>query len=245
MDYNSFDGLILSSTTIAAYELFYEKVAALPSASLHPSEENAVDSAITEPDASKDHHHHQHAREGSRHFLLSRAKRNSYAGVRTDDTPEGGGGGDDADVDLEAGPERSAVAVHDEEDEDDLTPVDRFESQPIYIDASTGQLDSQVFLLHANIITGGIGLATLILLAIPLPFLHWLGWETFRAPPDLSTLIAMVANTIAGVVFNAGFMQLIRYLAPLSFPKTSSRHYTQKLMLLLFFCSPSTVWLDP
>lgn len=36
--------------------------------------------------------------------------------------------------------------------------------------------------LHANFLTSCIGFATLVLLWIPIPLLHWIGWETFRWP---------------------------------------------------------------
>ena len=36
--------------------------------------------------------------------------------------------------------------------------------------------------LHANFLTSCIGVATIILLWIPIPILHWLGWEHFRWP---------------------------------------------------------------
>lgn len=36
--------------------------------------------------------------------------------------------------------------------------------------------------LHANFLTSCIGLATLVIFWVPIPFLHWVGWETFRWP---------------------------------------------------------------
>lgn len=36
--------------------------------------------------------------------------------------------------------------------------------------------------LHSNFLTSCIGLATLVLLWIPMPILHYVGWETFRWP---------------------------------------------------------------
>jgi len=36
--------------------------------------------------------------------------------------------------------------------------------------------------LHANFLTSCIGFATLVLLWIPIPLLHWIGWESFRWP---------------------------------------------------------------
>lgn len=39
--------------------------------------------------------------------------------------------------------------------------------------------------LHSNFMTSCIGIATLVLLWIPIPICHWLGWETFRLPGSL------------------------------------------------------------
>ena len=36
--------------------------------------------------------------------------------------------------------------------------------------------------LHANFLTSCIGFATFVLLWIPIPLLHWIGWEAFRWP---------------------------------------------------------------
>lgn len=36
--------------------------------------------------------------------------------------------------------------------------------------------------LHANFLTSCIGFATLVLLWVPMPLLHWIGWERFQWP---------------------------------------------------------------
>lgn len=157
-----------------------------------------------------DEEYKKHSKRRSRHFLLNQSERHSYAGVD---------GEDDISDNEEATPRASSPQAQNarkssdleegSDASDDLTAVDRFDSPPVYIDETTGKLDHQVFLLHSNIITGGIGFATLVLLAIPLPLLHVLGWETFRLPPTIGIFTAICCNIVVGVVFNAGFMQLI------------------------------------
>lgn len=62
------------------------------------------------------------------------------------------------------------------------------------------------FGLHANLITATIGLCTLLVFWIPIPLLHYYQIETFRLPPNGSTVMAIVGIAASGVVFNAGFM---------------------------------------
>lgn len=57
-----------------------------------------------------------------------------------------------------------------------------------------------LFLLHANTITACIGVATFFLLWIPIPFLHWTGWEVFALPPDGMAALAIVGVCLGGVV---------------------------------------------
>ena len=62
------------------------------------------------------------------------------------------------------------------------------------------------FGLHPNLITATIGLCTLLVFWIPIPFLHYHKIETFRLPPNGSTLLAIAGIAVSGVVFNAGIM---------------------------------------
>jgi drug/metabolite transporter (DMT)-like permease len=62
------------------------------------------------------------------------------------------------------------------------------------------------FGLHANLITATIGLCTLFVFWIPIPLLHYYQIETFRLPPNGSTMMAIATIAASGVVFNAGIM---------------------------------------
>ncbi|KAG8219796.1 hypothetical protein J3R82DRAFT_768 [Butyriboletus roseoflavus] len=62
------------------------------------------------------------------------------------------------------------------------------------------------FGLHANLITATIGLCTLVVFWIPIPLLHYYQIESFRLPPNASTVMAIAGIAMSGVVFNAGFM---------------------------------------
>lgn len=62
------------------------------------------------------------------------------------------------------------------------------------------------FGFHPNLLTSMLGFSTLVLLWIPIPFLHWSEAELFRLPPDFATFISIVGIALSGVVFNAGFM---------------------------------------
>jgi drug/metabolite transporter (DMT)-like permease len=62
------------------------------------------------------------------------------------------------------------------------------------------------FGFHPNLLTSLLGFMTLILLWIPIPFLHWSGAEVFRAPPNALTVFSIAGIALSGVVFNAGFM---------------------------------------
>ena len=72
----------------------------------------------------------------------------------------------------------------------------------------------ELFLLHANTITAAIGICTACTLWLPIPFLHYTGWETFRLPPDLTAFIAICGVCVCGVAFNAGFMILLSLWGP-------------------------------
>jgi drug/metabolite transporter (DMT)-like permease len=62
------------------------------------------------------------------------------------------------------------------------------------------------FGLHPNLMTSAIGLCTLIILWIPLPFLHYLDIEPFALPSNIPTVLAIMGIALGGVIFNAGFM---------------------------------------
>jgi hypothetical protein len=74
--------------------------------------------------------------------------------------------------------------------------------------------DSLLFMTHANSITFSIGLTTLLLFWIPLPFLHWFGLEEFGLPRSLSEFAAVIGVCFGGVIFNAGFMILLAHWGP-------------------------------
>ncbi|KAF8140280.1 hypothetical protein EV363DRAFT_1426700 [Boletus edulis] len=70
------------------------------------------------------------------------------------------------------------------------------------------------FGLHPNLITATIGLCTLLVFWIPIPFLHYYQIETFRLPTSGSTLLAIATIATSGVVFNAGLMILLGIWGP-------------------------------
>lgn len=69
------------------------------------------------------------------------------------------------------------------------------------------------FLLYSNLITSLIGLTTLTLFWIPIPILHFIGWEDFQAPPS-ETWLLILGIVLSGVCFNAGFMILLSLWGP-------------------------------
>jgi drug/metabolite transporter (DMT)-like permease len=62
------------------------------------------------------------------------------------------------------------------------------------------------FGLYPNLLTSMLGLSTLVVLWLPIPFLHWSGAEPFRLPSNFTTFLAISGIALTGVVFNAGFM---------------------------------------
>lgn len=60
--------------------------------------------------------------------------------------------------------------------------------------------DQAVMLAYANFVTASIGALTLLVLWIPLPILHWIGWEAFELPPDLRTAGLIFAMVLCGVL---------------------------------------------
>lgn len=81
--------------------------------------------------------------------------------------------------------------------------------------AADHSLSPPPFGLHPNLLTSAVGLATLILLWIPIPILNATGAETFRLPPDGITVLAIGGIALGGVVFNAGFMILLGIWGPI------------------------------
>ncbi|KAL1925750.1 uncharacterized protein VTP21DRAFT_633 [Calcarisporiella thermophila] len=67
--------------------------------------------------------------------------------------------------------------------------------------------------LFANTITALIGLATLLVLWIPIPLLHFTGWEPFQLP-SLQTFGYLFLVALSGIMFNAAFMCVIAMTSP-------------------------------
>jgi hypothetical protein len=81
------------------------------------------------------------------------------------------------------------------------------------------------FGLHPNLLTSLIGLCTLLLLWIPLPFLHWMGIEPFMFPKDWTTIFMIVCIALSGVLYNAGFM--------VSCASLPNSHFLKQLQILI------------
>ncbi|CAO3630830.1 unnamed protein product [Cunninghamella blakesleeana] len=73
---------------------------------------------------------------------------------------------------------------------------------------------SQPSVLFANMVTGGIGVITLFLLWIPIPILHYTGYETFELP-DKDTFLMILAIGSMSVIYNASMMCVIALVSPL------------------------------
>ncbi|GLB36132.1 hypothetical protein LshimejAT787_0304200 [Lyophyllum shimeji] len=56
------------------------------------------------------------------------------------------------------------------------------------------------FGLHANLLTSCIGLLTLTILWLPIPFLDYFGGEPFVLPPDAKTVLAIAGIALSGVL---------------------------------------------
>lgn len=72
---------------------------------------------------------------------------------------------------------------------------------------------SSTYLLYSNFITTLIGLSTFLIFWIPIPLLHYLGWEIFELPP-VGTRLAIFGMILSGVIFNASFMILLSIWGP-------------------------------
>ncbi|KAI6162168.1 hypothetical protein EDD17DRAFT_593784 [Pisolithus thermaeus] len=71
------------------------------------------------------------------------------------------------------------------------------------------------FGLHPNLVIASMGMCTLLLFWIPIPFLHYYGLEEFRLPTRVDTLMAIAGIAASAVVFNAGTMILLGIWGPI------------------------------
>lgn len=67
--------------------------------------------------------------------------------------------------------------------------------------------------IFANTFGTCIGLFTLLVLWVPLPLLHWLGWETFELPTG-ETAWMLFLSVIANATFAGSFLVLISLTSP-------------------------------
>ncbi|KAL1413208.1 hypothetical protein Q8F55_000960 [Vanrija albida] len=67
---------------------------------------------------------------------------------------------------------------------------------------------------HANFLTSAIGFATLVLLWVPIPLLHWTGVEPFVQPRGAKLIGILVVVCAGGSIYNAGLMVLIGIWGP-------------------------------
>ncbi|PLW42350.1 hypothetical protein PCASD_06379 [Puccinia coronata f. sp. avenae] len=100
---------------------------------------------------------------------------------------------------------------HPDDDQDDDNPGIKPRLQILHPQQS---LHSQDALLHANLMTTMVGVCTLCLLWIPLPFLHWAGIEHFELVHDPTIACMILGIILMGVLFNAGFMILLGLWGP-------------------------------
>jgi hypothetical protein len=62
------------------------------------------------------------------------------------------------------------------------------------------------FGLHANLIAGGIGLLSFLLLWILLPIVHYSGYERFRLPDNPTVTLSIAGIACSGLMFNSGLL---------------------------------------
>ncbi|KAJ2963731.1 hypothetical protein NQZ79_g1269 [Umbelopsis isabellina] len=67
--------------------------------------------------------------------------------------------------------------------------------------------------LFANVVTGLMGISSLFILWIPIPILHFSGYEVFQLP-SWTTLGYIFGIAVTGVMYNAGFMCVIALVNP-------------------------------
>jgi hypothetical protein len=96
---------------------------------------------------------------------------------------------------LPLSPSESPTASEDESSEDDnessrtITPDSaslKSFSASVLARTDVKTPSNATFLLHSNFITSCIGATTILVLWIPIPILHLLGWEIFSLPPLVS-----------------------------------------------------------
>ncbi|KAH0590764.1 hypothetical protein J132_05461 [Termitomyces sp. J132] len=80
------------------------------------------------------------------------------------------------------------------------------DSTPLNVTTRQNGVPNPPFGLHANFLTCIIGLITLLVLWLPIPFLHYLGAEPFILPSDMETILVIAGISLSGMIFNAGFM---------------------------------------
>jgi hypothetical protein len=86
---------------------------------------------------------------------------------------------------------------HPDDDQDDDNPGIKPRLQILHPQQS---LHSQDALLHANLMTTMVGVCTLCLLWIPLPFLHWAGIEHFELVHDPTIACMILGIILMGVL---------------------------------------------
>lgn len=68
-------------------------------------------------------------------------------------------------------------------------------------------------IVFANAIATGLGLFTLLIMWIPIPLLHILGWETFEVPPR-NAVLALVASVAANFIYSSCLLAMISLTSP-------------------------------
>ncbi|TIB87779.1 hypothetical protein E3Q19_03543 [Wallemia mellicola] len=64
------------------------------------------------------------------------------------------------------------------------------------------------FGLYPNLVSTTIGLITFFTLWLPIPILHWIGWEKFELPPSAVAYGYITAMIAFGMIFNGAFIAL-------------------------------------
>ena len=65
----------------------------------------------------------------------------------------------------------------------------------------------------SNLMTSLIGLSTLLVIWIPLPILHFVGWEIIEIPSG-KTLAVLLASMFSNVMFTASFLTMVSLTSP-------------------------------
>ncbi|CEJ91649.1 hypothetical protein VHEMI07350 [[Torrubiella] hemipterigena] len=68
-------------------------------------------------------------------------------------------------------------------------------------------------MIFANTFGSCIGLFTMLVLWLPLPFLHWFGWELFEIPGPRTCFLILLA-VLANATFSGSFLVLISLTSP-------------------------------